>query len=139
MPQLWYRWFTSGSRTISSFLQPTFIDSQCLCWKATHYVVFCICVLGKDKIRITFQLIDLCSKQNQAASSPRGERIQSVLQRIVLGIMHTMGNTSNMGNVGWGWDWALGKKDKIVCDQSCPIKRSSDDHRESFNLTDLIR
>ena len=37
-----------------------------------------------------------------------------------------------------GWDWALGKKDKIVSDQSCPIKRSSDHHRESFNLTDLI-
>ena len=53
----------------------------------------------------------------------------------------------NMGKYGqyevWevqieGWDWALGKKDKIVSDQSCPIKRSSDHHRESFNLTDLI-
>ena len=76
-----------------------------------------------------------------------------------IGIVGNMGNTSNMGNMGkygkygqyeqygqyeaWevqieGWDWALGKKDKIVCDQSCPIKRSSDHHRESFNLTDLI-
>ena len=58
-----------------------------------------------------------------------------------IGNMGKMGNTSNMGNmgnVGWGWDWALGKKDKIVSDQSCPIKRSSDDHRESFNLTGLI-
>ena len=59
----------------------------------------------------------------------------------IIGNMGKMGNTSNMGNmgnVGWGWDWALGKKDKIVSDLSCPIKRSSDDHRESFNLTDLI-
>ena len=109
---------------------------------------------GQNKNHI---LVDRSLFQTESGSFiPRGERIQSVLQRIALGIMHNTGNTGNigiignmgkmgntsnmgnMGNVGWGWDWALGKKDKIVSDLSCPIKRSSDDHRESFNLTDLI-